>query len=259
MNKYGAQILFVAQIIAHLGLIYGLFYFSFYEWLIVLSIYFLTGCIGMSITFHRLLSHNSFKPFKSFEIIGTCLASYGLVGSSIAWVNNHRAHHRFADTAKDPHSPMFLGYFRVQWLSMFSSTKKLIFVKQLRRDKFHIFMHRNYFTIHLIIFTSLLMLTGVHGACLYYLAPAAILWNFGSFINTICHSMFGYKNYAVRDTSKNNLLLGIFMWGEGYHNNHHAHPASAKYGHKWWEIDISWMIIKRISSSQVLYRKSKYK
>jgi len=246
MNKYGAHALLFAQILAHIALIYGIFTFGLAEWGIVLAVYFVTGCIGMSVTFHRLHSHRSFTAPRWFEILGTLVATYGLTGSSIAWVNTHRAHHRFTDTEKDPHSPTFLGYARVQWLSMYSSPTQLRYVRHLRKDPFHVFMHRYYFHFHILVLLALVATVGLHTACVVYLVPAAILWNAGSFINTICHSKFGYRNYDTKDTSKNNLLLGLTMWGEGYHNNHHARPNRAKYGHKWYEPDISWLVIKLV-------------
>lgn len=249
MNKYGPILLLIFQIIAHMALICGLFTFGLYDWGIVLAIYFITGCVGMSVTYHRLLSHNSFTAPRWFEVIGTLAAAYGLTGSSIAWVNNHRAHHMYTDTKKDPHSPKFLGYFKVQWLSMFTSTKSLRYARRLRKDKFHVALHRYYFLFHFIILILLLAVFGLHVTCMVYLVPAAILWNAGSFINTACHSILGYKNYSINDTSKNNLILGIFMWGEGYHNNHHAYPNNAKYSHKWWELDISWAIIRLVSTT----------
>jgi fatty-acid desaturase len=250
MNKYGAIILLLCQVVAHAALFYGFFTFSLAEWGYVFLVYFITGCLGMSITFHRLLSHCAFKSPRWFEIFGTLAASYGLTGSSLAWVNNHRAHHRYADTDKDPHAPSHIGYTKVQWGSMFTSATRLRYVKHIRRDKFHIFMHRYYFHFHAVILLCITVLFGLHAAAVFYLAPAAVLWNAGSFINTICHSRFGYTNYNVRDKSKNNFVLGVFMWGEGWHNNHHARPGAAKFGRLWFELDISWYMIRIIKKLQ---------
>ena len=79
----------------------------------------------------------------------------------------------------------------------------------------------------------------------FYLVPAAILWNAGSFINTLSH-MFGYRNHETKDSSTNLFLLGILMWGEGWHNNHHASPASHYFGEQWWEIDLGGFLIERL-------------
>ena len=249
MKNYGASFLFFSQVIAHFGLIYGFFHFNSLEWLTVLGIYFLTGCLGVSITYHRLLSHQSFKSPKWFEILGTLCATYGLVGSSLAWVNNHRSHHLHTDTPRDPHSPQHHGWVNIQWFSMFTSETRFRYVVKILRDPFHAWLHRHYALIHLFLFAFFMILGGFHAVALYYLAPAAILWNLGSLINTLCHSRFGYRNYElVDDLSKNNLLLGYLVWGEGWHNNHHRHPNRAKYGEKWWEFDISHHVIKLIQS-----------
>ena len=247
MKNYGASFLFFAQTIAHLGLIYGILYFTSWEWLIVLGIYFLTGCLGVSITYHRLLSHQSFKSPRWFEILGTLCATYGLVGSSLAWVNNHRSHHLHTDTVRDPHSPQHHGWINIQWFSMFTSETKFRYVVKILRDRFHVALHRNYLFIHLGIFLTFLLLGGIHAVSLYYLAPAAVLWNLGSLINTLCHSRLGYRNYELQDDlSKNNFLLGFLVWGEGWHNNHHRYPNRAQYGEKWWEFDLSYWIIKLV-------------
>lgn len=249
-NQTMMYFLLAFQMLAGLAFVYGLFSFTFTEWLSVVAIYFVTGCLGVSITYHRLLSHNAFKVGRWYEIFGTLCATYGLVGSSLAWVNNHRAHHRFADTRDDPHAPTFLGFQTVQWLSMFTSSTRLMFIKKLLRDRFHVLIHRNYILIHILILSLWLIFGSVHAAAVYYLAPAFVLWHMGSLINTICHSRFGYRNFDVNDLSKNNLVLGFIVWGEGWHNNHHKQPFAKKYGVKWWEFDISYLIIRMIENEK---------
>lgn len=240
-KKTDSYKLLLAQAIAHIGLIALLFTGELYHWLIAFTVYFITGCFGMTITYHRLLSHASWNAPKWFEYFGTLAATYGLTGSSIGWVAIHREHHRYTDTPKDPHGPKDKGFIRVQWFSMFEEPNPRYVVKLLK-SKFHTFVHKNYFKIHLgialfwLLIDPMLLLAA-------YLAPAAILWNMGSFINTITH-MFGYRGYDdVDDDSRNVWWLGLLMWGEGWHNNHHAVPNDPRYGRKWWEIDIGYWFI----------------
>ncbi len=248
LQKFAPHTLFAFQLVAHLALVYGVITFSLNEWLVVLFIYFLTGCIGVSMTYHRLLSHGAYKSPKWLERFGTLCATYGLIGSSLAWVNNHRAHHYHADRAGDPHSPLLFGFIKVQWFSMFYSKSYFRFVKKLIKDPFHTFMHRHYFTIHASILLILLLTLGWHFAALLYLAPAAVLWNAGSLINTLCHNKrLGYVNFQVKDNSRNNPILGLLVWGEGWHNNHHKFPARASFTQKWWELDISYLLISAIN------------
>ncbi len=200
------------QILAHVGLVYQIIYGDLTLWAITFLVYFVTGCFGMTMTYHRLLSHKSWNAPKWFEKFGTLCGFYGLTGSSIAWVAVHREHHKHTDKEGDPHAPGIKGFFVVQWLSMFE-TPNPKFALHLIKDRFHLTLHRYYFVIHASLALGLYLSTGLDWTVAVYLAPAAILWNAGSFINTLTH-MFGYRNYDINDNSTNIWWLGYFMWGE---------------------------------------------
>lgn len=238
--------LFTAQAICHLFAIYAFFIFTGIDWLKAFAVYSVTASLGISVGFHRLLSHKSFKTNRFFEICAILAGTYGLVGSSLAWVNTHRAHHRFTDKEKDPHSPTVLGFVKAQWLSMFYSPSTVRYVPDLLRDKLQIFLHKKYYTFHISVALLLLIFTGLKGMMAYYAVPACILWNMGSLINTICHSKFGYRNHATKDHSVNNPILGLLVFGEGWHNNHHGDPKNKSFSKKWYELDLSHLIIKLI-------------
>jgi len=238
--------LLMFQIIAHLSLIPMVLYGEWYHWIISFFVYFMTGCFGMTMTYHRLLSHKSWNPPKWFEYFGTLCGTYGLTGSSIGWVAIHREHHHYTDKEQDPHSPKHKGFFHVQWLSMFDKPKPK-YAAHLLRSEFHTFLHKNYFALHLIVLATLMMIDPMI-AVSAYLFPAAILWNAGSLINTLTH-MIGYRNYQTTDDSTNIAVLGYFMWGEGWHNNHHAYPNDCNFKRKWWELDVGGMFIKLLNKS----------
>lgn len=235
--------LFAFQAIAHLSLIFLVIFGSWYHYLIAFLIYFITGCFGMTMTYHRLLSHKSWNPPTWFEYFGTIAGAYGLTGSPIAWVAVHREHHHHSDKEKDPHSPHHHGFFRVQWLSMFDKPNPK-YAAHLLRDNFQVFLHQHYFKLHLIIIAFWLIIDPML-LIAAYLAPAAILWNMGSFINTLTH-MIGYRNFETRDQSTNVSWLGFLMWGEGWHNNHHANPKNSSFKVKWWEFDLGGWFIKKL-------------
>lgn len=236
-------LLFAFQVIAHLSLIPALIFFSWKYFIISLFVYFITGCFGMTMTYHRLLTHKSWTAPRWFVHVGSLCGAYGLVGSPIAWVSIHREHHAFTETDLDPHSPHTKGFFNAQYLSMFN-IPKLRYVVDLVRDNFQIKLHQYYFLIHGIIFTTLLVLNPML-LLFAYLVPAAILWNAGSFINTLNHTV-GYRNSETRDNSTNNFLTGYLMWGEGWHNNHHASPKNWNFQVRPWEFDIGGFFIKRL-------------
>lgn len=236
--------LFSLQLIAHLSIIPMLIYGELHHYLIAALVYFLTGCLGMSITYHRLWSHKSWRPPVWFQYVGTFFGCVGLTGSPLAWIAIHRAHHASTDKLADPHSPVHQSFFRVQFLSMFRKPN-LLLVRDLTQKPVLKFFHRNYLMINFTVATILFLIDPF--AVVYaYLFPAAILWNAGSLINNIGHR-WGYRNYNTTDQSKNNTLLGIFMWGEGWHNNHHRYPTRAKFASKPFELDISYMIISLLN------------
>lgn len=232
----------IYQIVAHLVLLYALITGTLLSWILSILVYFLLATIGGTVTYHRLLSHKSFVTSKWFEWIGTLCGTIGGNGSSIAWVAVHREHHRFTDTERDPHSPHWQNLFRIQFASMLEEPK-LRYVPDLLRSKFHLWTHKNYWLINIIYVTIVYAVFGAKGVVFGYFVPTLLVWHAGSAINTVNH-LWGYRTNNTRDKSTNNLLTGILVSGEGWHNNHHAHPADAKFGRKWWEIDIGWWIIK---------------
>jgi stearoyl-CoA desaturase (delta-9 desaturase) len=111
----------------------------------------------------------------------------------------------------------------------------------LLRDKFHLFVHQQYFLIHLGI-AVILCIIDPFAVVYAYLVPMALIWNAGSAINTVNHKL-GYRNQETRDNSTCNILTGYFVFGEGWHNNHHAEPASENFKRKWWEFDLGYQLI----------------
>ncbi len=229
-----------AQVVTHLSIPFMLYFAHGWQYLASLGVYFLTGCLGMSMTYHRYLSHRSWKSPRWFEILGTLLASYGLTGTSIAWTAIHRQHHRHSDRSQDPHSPWYYSLWQVQFLSL-RPTPRLRFARDLLTDTFHTFLHRHYFTIHGLILTAFLLFYPF-GAVYLYLFPAVLLWHGGSSINTIGHKL-GYRNFETGDHSHNNAILGFIMWGEGWHNNHHKYPLRSSFKVKPHEFDLAGTLI----------------
>jgi fatty-acid desaturase len=219
----GPLCLFFWQILAHLGLATMLLHGNFGQWLVLLVVYFFTGCIGMTMTYHRLIAHRSWCPPKVIEHAGALVATLGLTGSAISWVAIHRKHHKFADTEKDPHSPRFKGFIYCQWLSMFEVVE-LRYVTDLIKDPFYRFQHKYYFIICLAYSLGLFILLEPFAVVYAFLAPACVLWNAGSSIITISH-LFGSKEHNIKSNAGNIWILGLLVWGEGWHNNHHANPS----------------------------------
>ena len=227
-------LIFLFQTIAHFALIYAVINLTWMNFFLIFLFYFLFTAIGSDATYHRLLAHNSFKAPKWFFFIGNIFGTLGGVGSGIAWVANHRAHHQHVDTPLDPHSPHHKGIFKVQFLSMFEEVK-VKYAMRLLTDKALVFFHKFYWAIH-AVYALLLFVFYKEGLVTMYLAPAALNWSMSAAINNFCH-LFGYRVADTPDQSTNNTIIGILSFGEGWHNYHHAHPTDYRCGHQKWELD----------------------
>ena len=243
MNKYSLKInyLFLFQVLTHLSVVTMIFYGSAIHYFLAIVVFFFTGSIGMSGTFHRLLSHKSYNCPQWWEYFGTLMGAIGGTGSSIAWCAVHREHHRFTDTAKDPHSPSHLPWWQIQFFSMFHKPSPK-YAADLLRSEFHVNIHKYYWLIH-AIYGALCYLIDPFAVVYLWLFPSFILWHAGSFINTLSHT-FGWQDHDTRDTSTNHWLTGIFVWGEGWHNNHHNAPQNYRFGEKWYQLDVTARIIE---------------
>jgi fatty-acid desaturase len=246
MEKYKLPIW---QLFCHCAAIYCLLTFNFYNYLIALAVYFVTGCLGVTTTYHRLLAHKSFNTRPFYGKLGTIFATLGGIGSSIGWVSIHRQHHRYSDLEKDPHSPKF-GFIKSFYGSMLVEPK-IQYVTDLLRDNFQVTVHKYYWVINVCWAAILLLLGGVELWMTAHVFPSFILWTTMGIVNTFGH-MWGYKNFPdTREDSRNNWLAALVAWGEGWHNNHHDDPGNWSFQQKWWEIDVTKCIIYLIKNDRV--------
>lgn len=232
-------LLFLVLILGGLSFLF-LPYIGFDKILITLVVYFFTTCIGGTILYHRYLSHKSFVCPKWFFYFASLCSVWGLYGTPLAWAAIHRQHHQSTDTEKDPHSPLFKRWWEVQFLSSLE-TPNLMLIQDLTRNKFLVFLHKRYLLIHLVITIALLLISPAMFLYLY-LWPAFLTWNIASLTNNLGHT-YGYRNFETNDASRNFWPLAILVFGEGWHNNHHANPGKYSFKQKWWEFDIAGSII----------------
>jgi len=232
------------QIFCHISALYCFYSFTSVDYLISLLAYFITGCLGITVTFHRLLTHKSYNTYTFIRRLGTIFGTLGGVGSSLGWVSIHREHHRYSDGVKDTHSP------KNGWIAAFYGSvlakPKIQYVTDLARDNFQLKIHTYYWTINIVYALILLMLGGVSLWMSMHVFPSFILWTTMSIVNTCGHT-WGYRNYPdTREDSRNNWFAAFVAWGEGWHNNHHGDPANHSFQVHWWEFDITKQVIKLI-------------
>lgn len=227
-----------------------------FEFLALFVLFYIWHALGVTVGLHRLLSHRSFacpKPLEYFLVMSGYLA---FEGSPMWWATIHRAHHRHDDTELDPHSPRY-GLFNahVGWLlkrGYESHIDPALQAKDLIKDPLYRFLEQggNWHRAHLLAIAICLGFRLVILLCfgwipaLASLAAALVVLQVPLLLNVLCHiPKLGYRSFATKDDSVNVWWVAIFSMGEGWHNNHHARPGSAKTGLKYFEFDPSWLVI----------------
>ena len=245
----GAQIF---QAILFLGSAIAIYFYelSFETLLLILLGYFLYGCLGIVIMFHRYLTHRSFKTHPILIKLFSILGCFSGTGSPLSWVAIHINHHLNSDKPSDPHSPLHKGIkiFSLNYTENVSDSTKWR-MRNLVTDKFQQFLHRYYFLINIVYSVVLFSIGGFYLMIFFHWLPAVITALMSNVVNYAGHSpqwIGSYRTYNLSDQSTNNWVWALPSWGETWHNNHHRHPKNFNCGEQWWEFDISAMIISLI-------------
>ena len=223
---------------------------------------YLLSMLGITVGFHRLFTHRSFQTFKPIQVLLGALGSMAFQGPLISWVGMHRMHHQYSDGTGDPHSPhtprrRFWGRLRGFWHAHIGwafdpmPANAARYAGDLVRDPA---IKTTSDLFPLWAFLGLLIpaaiglaaggwfgaLTGfVWGGLVRVFLGHHVTWS----VNSVCH-LWGSRPYKSGDESRNNAVVGVLALGEGWHNNHHAFPSSARHGLRWWQIDISYYVIR---------------
>jgi fatty-acid desaturase len=232
----------------HLGAVAALFFFSWTALFAALFLYWITTGLGLGICFHRLLTHRSYATPKWFEYLLTVCGTAALEGGPMLWVATHRRHHQFADKEGDPHSPRDGKWWAHAGWILFGDALRIDvptlerYAPDLAEDKFHVWLTKYHLAPALIVATVLYAIGGFRlvlwGTFLRTVAGLHASW----IVNSVSH-IWGSRRFQTRDTSTNNLWVALITFGDGWHNNHHAYPVSARHGMKWYEIDFNWYTI----------------
>jgi stearoyl-CoA desaturase (Delta-9 desaturase) len=231
--------------------------------LVLLIVGYLATGHGVTVGYHRLFTHKSFDTGPVVKATLGVLGSMAIEGSIIKWVATHRMHHQHSDRENDPHSPHHegegvVGYLKGMWhshmgwffrpdpVNLNKYAKDLINDKLTKTisDLFPLWIVLGLLIPGFIAWAVTGSLIGgllgvVWGGLVRVFLVHHVTWS----INSACH-LWGSKPFNSHDESRNNLLFGLLAWGEGWHNNHHAFPASARHGLSWWQVDTSYMIIR---------------
>jgi fatty-acid desaturase len=239
----------VVLVFLHIGAVAALFQFSWTNLAAALVMYYIATGLGISMGYHRLHTHRSYKVPLLMEYFFAFCGALTLEGGPIFWVATHRIHHQNSDQAGDPHSPRDGAWWsHIGWI-LFGETNhnntKLMsrYAPDLAKHKFYVWLN-NYHWVPNVVLAGILLAIGglplfLWAGCLRLVFGLHATW----LVNSATH-MWGARRFATRDDSRNNWWVALMTFGEGWHNNHHAHPTSARHGLAWYEFDPSWLLIK---------------
>lgn len=205
--------------------------------------------------YHRYFSHRSYKTSRVFQFILAFISATALQGGPLWWGSRHRHHHLYSDQPQDAHSPIQQGFWYSHCL-WFMYHKNLKARYDLIRDFATFpelrFLEKYWYFSPLILMLVLYLMGGWNAMVWGFFVPAVFVNHVTYCVNSVVH-MFGYRRYKTSDTSRNNWLVSILAFGEGWHNNHHRFSGSTRQGFTWYEIDITYYILKVLSWFHIVW------
>jgi stearoyl-CoA desaturase (delta-9 desaturase) len=215
---------------------------------IALLLYWITANLGITLGFHRLVSHRSFKTPKWLEYIFIFCGTLACQGGPIQWVGLHRVHHKYSDTDLDPHdSNKGFWWSHFGWMLHQIPADQDVprYTQDIKDDPFYQFCQKYFIPIQFLLGFLLYWWGGWSFVIWGIFVRLVVVFHVTWFVNSATHK-FGYVSHESHDFSRNCWWVALLSFGEGWHNNHHAYQYSARHGLAWWEIDVTWMIIRTL-------------
>jgi fatty-acid desaturase/radical SAM superfamily enzyme YgiQ (UPF0313 family) len=233
------------MILFHAGALAALFVFSWKALLLAAGLWWIAGSLGIGMGYHRLLTHRGYKTPKWVEYFLSVCGTLALEGGPMLWVATHRLHHQNTDREGDPHSPHDGGFWaHMGWIltgqtMQHNSAELLPYVPELRKDRFHVWISRWHW-VPISLLAILLLAVGGWPFVLWGIFLRTVVGLHSTWLVNSATHMWGKQRFRTRDDSKNSFWVALLTFGEGWHNNHHAFPQSARHGLAWYEVDPNW-------------------
>jgi stearoyl-CoA desaturase (delta-9 desaturase) len=249
-------LVFIGVVGPLIATVYGitLLWQRYVDWsdIALLLVFYLISGLGITVGYHRMLTHKSFETSKAVKALFLIMGCMAWEGNPITWASTHIKHHAHSDQEDDPHSPLEgLFHAHLGWI-FHEVADPETYGSWLRKDPVVVWVDRTWWIWGLLGMVipfaiggwSGLLWGGIVRMCLTH----HITWS----VNSVCHT-FGRRPYRTKDASRNNWLVGLLAFGEGWHNNHHAFPRSAFHGMEWWQFDLSSWLIRTLEASKLVW------
>ena len=250
----GLALLFIH--LAALGILFPVF-FSWWAVVVLVAVSYMTGALGVTLCFHRTLTHRSVRLVKPIEYLTAIFGTLAFQGDPINWVATHRAHHAHADQEADPHSTRKgFSWAHIEWL--YKPNPNIPHTKEefarlcpdLWNEPFYRVLHVLHLPLQIALAGLLFALGGWPFVFWGIFGRLVFAYHSTWLVNSATH-MFGYRTYQTTDRSTNSWWVALISFGEGWHNNHHAFPYSARHGMAWYEVDITWWTIRLLKLARL--------
>lgn len=254
LNRFTAYFL----IFLHVGAVAALFMFSWKALAVAAVLYYITIGLGISMGYHRLHTHRSYKVPLWLEYVFATFGAMTLEGGPIFWVATHRIHHQHSDKEGDPHSPIDGKWWaHMGWIlmgkSMHHDTTTLArYVPDLAKDKFHVWITKYHYVPIIVLGVILLAIGGLPFLFWGIFVRTTVGLHATWLVNSATHS-WGSRRFVTRDLSTNSWWVALLTFGEGWHNNHHHFPGAARQGFRWWELDMTYYLLRAMSTCGLVW------
>jgi fatty-acid desaturase len=237
--------------LVHALALFGFLTFNWKALTLGIALWWITGSVGIGLGFHRYLSHRGFACHQWFAHILAVFGTLAGQGGPLSWVGGHRRHHAYSDGEFDPHnSRKGFWWSHIGWLfyrdgetSLFKSSQK--YAEDLSSDPVMVFLQKWALGLQVVLGLLLVAWGGWSFVIWGIFVRLVFGWHCTWLVNSAAH-IFGYQTFESGDESRNCWWVALLTFGEGWHNNHHAFPRSARHGMRWWEFDQNYLLIRTL-------------
>ena len=233
----------------HLAAVAALFMWNWQAIVCAVVLYWIAGSLGIGMGYHRLITHRGYKVPKVLEYFLVLCGSLALQGGPIEWTTTHRIHHANTDRHGDPHTPRDGRLWsHVGWILRGTAQNHdpaviARYAPDLSKDRFYVWLS-SYYPVPLICLALVLLFFGGWGVMMWSVFLRVTLGLQATWLVNSATHLWGTKRFDTGEDSRNSWWVAMLTFGEGWHNNHHAYPTSARHGLKWYEIDFNWWGIR---------------
>jgi stearoyl-CoA desaturase (delta-9 desaturase) len=241
----------ILLLVTHLGALTALFFWSWPAIIGAVILYWIAGSLGIGMGYHRLLTHRGYRVPKFVEYFLVTCGTLALEGGPIEWVTTHRIHHAHTDREGDPHTPRdgrwwsHIGWIFLGTAQDHDQATRERYTPDLIKNPYYVWLNRFHRLPTFVVLFALLAFGG-WGVMLWGIFLRVTLGLHATWLVNSATHLWGRRRFLTSEDSKNSWWVALLTFGEGWHNNHHAFPTSARHGLKWYEFDLNWWGIRAL-------------